>query len=753
MNSKKALEAIRKKLRGPDAATFEEFASRMDPDYFVRTPLSQIRLHLRMARDLSAEHPAAVKFARRPGGSIEITIVAYDAFGEFSLICGLLTAFGLDIQSGDVSTFSARAAEPSALPRAFRPRGAPLPRPAREKILDVFTVKPREGDSFDADRQSVFERELTRIVLLLADGRIEKARDHLNPMLAEVLERAKGALTGLLYPVEVTIDNRTDPKWTVMDVRSKDAPAFLYAFSNALAMRNIYIHRVLIQGAGNEVRDRFFIADRRGGKIEGKNETEALKMAVALIKQFTRFLPGAPDPAMAFRHFDQFLDKLLEEKTRGKAVSFLRNKGRLDLLARLLGTSDFLWEDFLRMQFENLLPILEDFRREGPGAGREQIRRALRSAVSKAREHETAKRLLNEFKDREMFRIDMRHLLEPSGSLSDFSAALTDLAEAVLEEAVRFCRREVVRKYGEPRLAGGRPCPFSICGLGKFGGREMGYASDIELFFLYGGSGRTRGKESVENSQLFQALAQGMMEFLEARQEGIFHIDLRLRPHGSAGPFASPMPLIESYYSAGGEAAPFERQALIKLRWVAGDPALGRRMEAHRDRFVYSGEPWDLKTALHLRHRQMTEMVEAGKRNLKYSAGGIIDIEYAVQYLQIQFGHRHRELRTPHTLEALARLSRLGIIPEKTEAELREGYRFLRTLIDGMRMVRGNARDLVLPDTGSDEFKYLARRLGYRDADWAKAAARLARDIERQMDRVHRFFVNRFGKPGPVAGD
>jgi glutamate-ammonia-ligase adenylyltransferase len=123
-----------------------------------------------------------------------------------------------------------------------------------------------------------------------------------------------------------------------------------------------------------------------------------------------------------------------------------------------------------------------------------------------------------------------------------------------------------------------------------------------------------------------------------------------------------------------------------------------------------------------------------------------------VQYLQIEHGRRRPELRTPHTLEALSALSRLGIIPEKSEAELREGYIFLRTLIDGMRIVRGNAKDLVLPETESDEFKYLARRLGYHDADWARAARRLARDIRRHMDRVHRFFVRRFGRPGPAGG-
>jgi glutamate-ammonia-ligase adenylyltransferase len=263
------------------------------------------------------------------------------------------------------------------------------------------------------------------------------------------------------------------------------------------------------------------------------------------------------------------------------------------------------------------------------------------------------------------------------------------------------------------------------------------------VLFLYGGAGRTNGRESIPNAIYFETLVQLIVDLIEARKKGIFHIDLRLRPYGKAGALASPLESALLYYSANGEAAQFERQALIKLRHVAGDEQLSRKMEDQRDRFTYGGEAWDMAAALHLRSRQVRELVRHGKVNVKYSHGGIIDIEYAVQYLQILNGHKHRELRTTNTLEALTALSKLGIIADADYHGLRQAYLFLRSLIDSLRIVRGDATDLVLPDVDSDEFKSLARRLGV-DGSPDEAAENLAVETRRTMARVERFFVGRF---------
>jgi glutamate-ammonia-ligase adenylyltransferase len=757
VTQKNLQEAIDTVCRDVDPQTRQDFLSRMDRDYFSLFSAEEIGTHLRMSRALNAEQPVRLKVMPRGGGRLDIVIVAYDYFSEFSIVCGLLSSFGLDIRAGHSYTFLPRESDErpperlnvsrNRVPGRITPAGSSL-----QKIVDVFNIRLRRGQAFDASRQKDFERELEALVRLLAEDRFHEARERLNRRLIEHLEKMKMPLTGRLQAINVRFDNDASEKWTVMDVRSEDTPAFLYAFSNALSMRGIYVHKVHIRSVGTEARDRFYISDRQGRRIDGKRDQEALKTAVVLIKQFTHFLRSAPDPGRAMRHFDQLLDKILEGRegirAARSAFSLFRKEESLDLLAQLLGTSDFLWEDFLRMQFESLVPVLGNLKNKKLRTGKNAVRKKLSVILARASGYEEKKKVLNDFKDREMFFIDMKHLVEPKAVFTEFSKALTDLAEIVLEEAGRVCQEHLMERYGQPMLKNGEPCAFSICGQGKFGGREMGYASDVEVLFIYGGPGQTRGPNKIDNSDYFEHLAQEVVGFIEARQEGIFHLDLRLRPYGKKGTLANPIERLKTYYSAQGEAALFERQALIKLRWVAGDGPLGREMETHRDRYVYSGAPWSLEEALHLRDRQMRELVKPGRVNVKYSAGGIIDIEYGVQYQQIKHGKDRPELRVPSTLEALDQLRRLKIISKEEHDGLRNGYVFLRALIDAMRIVRGNARDLVLPDSSSEEFKFLARRMGYYEPDWEKSAEALAADIRHHMKKVHRFFAGRFKPAG-----
>jgi glutamate-ammonia-ligase adenylyltransferase len=168
-------------------------------------------------------------------------------------------------------------------------------------------------------------------------------------------------------------------------------------------------------------------------------------------------------------------------------------------------------------------------------------------------------------------------------------------------------------------------------------------------------------------------------------------------------------------------------------------------VEAHRDRYVYSGAPWDLTAALDLRRQQLKQLVEHGTVNAKLSAGGVVDIEYAIQYLQLMHGHQHAVLRTPNAMEALAGLVEAGIVTWQDGENLRRAYFFIRMLIDGLRMVRGNAKDLVLPPADSDEFVFLARRVGYTTDDWQAGARHLQTDIEEHMKNTREFFQRTFG--------
>jgi glutamate-ammonia-ligase adenylyltransferase len=728
----------------------QDFFGRMDPEYFRRFDPATIARHIHLAAQLTPEHPCEVTIAEQPDRHFELTVVAYDYFSEFATICGLLSAFGLNIEEGQIYTFVEGAAGPASRPAgpgAARARPKVRPGLSRKKIVDVFLVQPARGTSFGPEEHRRLIAELAAMIGLLDAGKFEEARQTVNRQLVEHLGKRRGSFSGLLHTVHVTFDNSLSPTDTVMDIQSDDTPAFLYAFANALAMRDIYISKARFEIDHGRLHDRFYIRNRHGQKLTDPVDQQHLRLTAVLLKQFTHALTWAPDPAKALEAFDQFLDLTVQDtksKAQREALAFLSDKKTFPLLARLLGASDFLWEDFLRRQHGNLLPLLQHYRDEPLIKPQAALRRELDRLVDRAKTDEARKEVLNRFKDRELFRIDMKHLVEAT-SLADFSQALTELAEVIVSRSLRDCQAKLEKLYGVPRLTNKKPCPVSVLGMGKFGGRELGYASDIEVLFVYGGQGRTSGKRPIENSEYFERLVQELLQWIEAKQEGIFHIDVRLRPHGGKGSLANPLDEVVSYYSSTGLAAPFERQAMIKLRHVAGDVALGKQVEVHRDTYVYSGAAWDLATALDLRRQQLKQLVEPGRVNVKHSAGGLVDIEYAVQYLQIIHGHKYPVLRTPNTMQALAGLVECGIVTRQDAENLRKAYWFIRMLIDGLRMVRGNAKDLVLPPPDSDEFIFLARRVGYTTDDWQAGASHLRSDIEEHMKRTKEFFERTFG--------
>jgi [glutamine synthetase] adenylyltransferase / [glutamine synthetase]-adenylyl-L-tyrosine phosphorylase len=701
-------KTIQSRCAGVKKQAIEEFFRWMDENYFADFSPDEVSSHIGMSAQLTSKEPVQVRITPGPESPLEfkIVIVAFDYLSEFSILCGLLSAFGLDIHSGDIYSFGSESSP-----------GSP------RKLVDIFYVRANPGAPFDDTRQQQFVQDVNRFGRLLATGDIQEPREQLNRFLIESIEKMDEPLGGLLSPIEIRFDNDVSERWTVMETQSKDAFALLYAVSNALGMSDVYIHKAKIRVAADGAKDLFFIADRWGRKIEKPEDQERLKIGVGMITQFTSFLPEAPDPAKAMRHFDQFVDKLAEAHFPGHVVSFLAKKGGMNVLAHLLGSSDFLWDDFLSIRFSDLVPVLEDFEDTPLEPDLAGLRRSLDQASTLLEKRS----VLNRFKEAELFRIDSKHLIEPGVTLMQFSQALTDLAEGVLTEAAKVCYCE---------LGGGRGA-YAICALGKFGGCEVGYASDLELVFVH---------ESEEATSFFELFARRITEFIETRKTGIFNIDLRLRPYGDAGLWSIPFSQFASYYSETGEAAPFERQALIKLRCVTGDAAFGRTIEAHRDDFTYSGAAWDSENALHLRRRQMRELVRPGEINVKYSAGGIVDIEYAVQYLQLLYGYQLKALRTTNTLEALHRLRDAELVSEEEHSRLHASYLFLRNVIDALRIVRGDASDLVLPPQHSEEFKSLARRLGYRDKDRMRSASLLAADLRQEMEKVHEHFLARYDK-------
>ncbi len=735
MTKKALLQKIIQSTPSLDPALIQKFLSSMDPDHLRECDHFEIREHVQMSESLSSRDLFQVKITQNDVHRYKIVIIAFDYFSEFSIICGLISSFGLNIVGGNIQTLSSEK--------------------GRKKILDLFYVETIEPACFEISEQNLFKEALKTLIESLNQAHFREARSRVNKRLISHINQTHDEtrsepsnLKGLLAPIQIRFDNSSSTQWTILNLHGQDTPAFLYAFSNALAMRNIYIYKIKIHHEADKIHDRLYIANRQGKKITGKDDKKALQIAAVLIKQFIHFLAIAPDPAMAITHFDQFLDKILEMPDSRPLITFLKQKDTMTLLARFFGTSNFLWEDFLRIRFESLFPILEQFKRRPLVISKETLRRNLKKRLESAEGFQSKRQIVNDYKDEELFRIDLRHLHEPLSKLTDFSKALTYLAEVIVSMTLEICTAHLAQKHGIPRLKDGTPSPFTIFGLGKFGGRELGYASDIELLFVYGENGRTDGAQIIENSHYFKALTQEIVQFIETRQAGIFQIDTRLRPYGKSGQWAISFSQFESYYSETGKAAPFEKQALIKLRAIAGSWSLGKKCELARDHFVYNKTPWDKKEALELRSLQLKELVPKGRINVKYSPGALVEIEYLVQYLQLIHGHRISALHTPNTLEALDIFLQVGILNKETVQCLKENYLFLRSLIDALRIVRGNAKDLLLPDPDRDEFIFLARRMGFAKKNWQLGSQHLAEAISHNMAEVHSHFED-FIKHGP----
>ena len=747
------LDTLQKIAPNVDSSVIQDFLDRMDPDYFKQFSSSTIAKHLQLANTLAPDHPCAITLqAGKRKSEFLLTLVAYDYFAEFATICGLLSASRLDIREAFIFTFQdGKALSSKPMRRVLGTSSVKWPvhsskhRPglSRKKVVDVFRVHVLSGGTFSLDDQTRFSEEIIEMIRFLDGHQIQTVRTKVNRQLIETLGKRKITFANLVHPVEIQFNNTLSPRDTVMDIRTTDSPAFLYAFANALTMRGIYLSKATIEVEGKRVRNRFFVRSRQGQKIVTRDEQQELTVAAAIIKEFTNYLTWAPDPSKALDHFDKFLDQLLEDRSRKKNFNWLTQKDSLANLAQLFGSSDFLWEDFLRRQHANLFPILEDFDKQTGPPSKLQLANALRRRLGKSKNPEVRRTSLNQFKDEELFRIDMNHILRGT-SLPDFSKALTTLAEVILDQALLEAQSVVNQSHKPPHSLPGKRLPLTICGLGKLGGRELGYASDIEIVFIYSVAPHTPSSRKSIFGEYYEILVQEFLRWIEAKQEGIFQIDTRLRPHGDKGVLANSFEEIQRYYSESGGAAPFERQAWIKLRHVAGDPILGHQVEKYRDEFVYSSVPWPLNTGLHIRDRQIRELVPYGAIHVKYSPGGLIDIEYTAQYLQLLYGHQEPTLRTTNSLEALEAIQQSHHLTKATAKLLQDDYLFMRRVIDALRIVRGNAKDLVLPPPESEDLIFLARRLGYITDIWQEGAKEFKRDIQQRMRQVQAIFDQTF---------
>ena len=698
----------------PEAAQkMQQHIARMDVSYTETFSPEDIAHHANLTELLNHDRPVIVDARPVDDTRWRVTMVGYDYLGILSLISGLLFLYGMNILESQVFTYEAAHNGDAA--------------PDLQKIVDVFIVRSIRDEVIVPTLWQQYAEDLLDLIVKVQTGRRREAQGDLAKKVGAMLHNAPP--DGVpLYPIDIELDNDANEKYTVMKIGSPDTAGFLYEFSNALALSHINIVRVFVQSIGNRASDVLYVTDDKGRKIVTPDKQRELRAATVLIKHFTHLLPYSPNPESALLHFREFLHQLFERPNWVDEFARIESPEVLNALAKLLGVSDFLWEDFLRMQYSNLFPVVRDVNTLESSVNRQQLHTKLKKLLDSSSDWREA---INSFKDREMFRIDMRHILGRTAEYQDFSAELTDLVEVVIETAYGRCYDVLVSTHGAPELEDRSPSPAAILALGKCGGRELGFASDIELMLIYTGQGHTGGKKKVATSNFYEELIQSLIRSVHARQEGVFHIDMQLRPYGKAGSQAVSLEAFSKYFAPEGPAWPYERQALVKMRPIAGDRELGEQVSSLRDQFVYNGRPFDVTAMRAMRERQVRHLVSAGTFNAKFSPGGLVDIEYLVQGLQINFGASDASLRLTNIRQAMEALNKAGHLSTPDFDRLRKAHTFMCWLIDSLRVVRGNARDVTIPPLESDEFAFLARRLRY-----GTDLERLAQDLSRYPQDV-----------------
>ena len=434
----------------------------------------------------------------------------------------------------------------------------------------------------------------------------------------------------------------------------------------------------------------------------------------------------SPDPPMALANMEKFLESC--RRARGTYYALLaENPEIIKLLAALFATSQFLSRNFI--QHPEVLDSLVSRSYAQNVKTPEDLTAELSGHLNNASHYEDKLNTLRRFRNEEFLRIALNdiHGHTPQGQTT---RQLSLVADACLQQTLIIAREELLERYGLPCCkddnGGAHEAEFAIIGMGKLGGMELNYHSDLDIIFIYEGEGATQPVEGTDparfkpqtNQQYFVRLAQRIISILTVMtQEGyVYEIDTRLRPSGNQGQLVSSLPAYREYHE--GTAAPWERQALIKARVVAGSTKLAKSYEALTAEIVYERPLPDnlAEETYRLRQRMEKELgkEDAQRRNIKTGRGGMVDVEFIAQYLQLLHGRKNTALRCRNTVDALHILQSENLISEMNYENLVSGYKFLRRLENKLRLVHDQSINEL--SANPEYLAKLARHLNYPDS-------------------------------------
>ncbi len=455
-------------------------------------------------------------------------------------------------------------------------------------------------------------------------------------------------------------------------------------------------------------------------------------------------LKGTPEPDRLLLNLERWVSTL------GNPLAYYRlfaeSPRLMEPLLRVLGLSQYMADTIL--QSPELSEILLDPTLLYRKRTRTDLQRDLNRLLKPCTSHLMRLDRLRLFKQQELLRITALDLLGVA-TLPEVARQLSDLADVCIQSALEACDLEL-----RSQIPMEGALPLVVIGMGKLGGRELNYSSDIDLIFIADCDAQTRFHGAREPLAYLTRLCEMVVQALSnpMRRGIVFRVDLRLRPEGRFGPIVRSLRSAWHYYEHWAEM--WERQAMIKARPCAGDLRIGERFLEHLRPWVYrrhlSEDDFHAIVEQRERIEAQTKASNRWETDIKNGWGGIRDIEFAVQALQLVYGGRFPRLRTPNTLEALHRLRTARLIDPETAQALHSAYCFLRTVEHRLQLLYGHQTHTLPSDP--TERALFAKRMGFDNPDAFYETLHQHRESARAFwERVARISASALASEAPPA--
>jgi glutamate-ammonia-ligase adenylyltransferase len=478
------------------------------------------------------------------------------------------------------------------------------------------------------------------------------------------------------------------------------------------------------------------------GRYRAMRSTRARELLTEIMPRLLDVLCKTVNPDLAFARFDEFLGRL---PAGVQLFSMLYvNPGLLDLLAEIMGSAPRLAEHLSRNAGLLDAVLVKGFFDAMPD--RDHLRADLRVQLDQANDYQDVLEIVRRWTKDRQFQVGVRILRGMMGA-DAAGGPLADIADCAIAELQPHVEAEFARVHG--RLPGDG---LVTVGLGKLGSRELSFTSDLDLIFIYDvpeGSDTDEGlhdllsdgRKPLAPMHYYARLAQRMINAITAQTgEGLlYEVDMRLRPSGNQGPIASTAGGFLRYQTE--SAWTWEHMALTRARAVAGSPAAMERAESSIRAVVC--QPRDSRKVAEdvadMRARIAQQFPGDRLWDLKYCPGGLIDIEFLAQYLQLRHGTTHPELAVPGTLETLERATAAGVIPREIGADLQATLRLWHKLVGYLRLTVGSTTPVeTWPDSVRRSLVAAGGAVDFGD---------LERNISEVAARTRRHFIEIVGTP------